>query len=68
MKLPLLSNFLIDLKPGGLFFSLSSSIEENPCCYTMLNKNTSTAELVNNNNLGSKKASFITMLNYGSLQ
>jgi hypothetical protein len=31
MKLPSLSNFWMGLKPGGLFFSVSSpSIEENP--------------------------------------
>src|SRR5215208_3078643 len=61
MKLPSLSNFWMGLKPGGLFFSVSSpSIEENPCCgCIMLNKNTSIADLVNNNNLGSKKASLI---------
>src|SRR5215213_1904637 len=61
MKLPSLSNFLMDLKPGGLF-SVSSSIEENPCCgCIMLNKNTSVTDLVNNNNLGIKKVSLISI-------
>src|SRR5215211_8006312 len=30
MDLPLLSNFLIDLKPKGLLFSLSPSTDDNP--------------------------------------